>query len=57
MKSTGGAQVKIEGSIAYASQNPWIMNDSVRNNILFGKNMNPTRYNETIKYASLGPDL
>lgn len=31
------ASIKLNGSIAYASQVPWIMNDTFRNNILFGK--------------------
>ena len=31
------SSLTINGTIAYANQNPWILNDSVKNNILFGE--------------------
>jgi ATP-binding cassette subfamily C (CFTR/MRP) protein 1 len=37
MNRIGNPSVKVNGSIAYVSQVPWIMNDTIRNNILFGK--------------------
>ena len=33
------------------------MNDTVKNNILFGKPYDQSRYFDAIKYASLGDDL
>jgi ABC-type transport system involved in cytochrome bd biosynthesis fused ATPase/permease subunit len=30
------SNVSVNGTIAYANQTPWILNDSVKNNILFG---------------------
>ena len=33
------------------------MNDTVKNNILFGKPYDQSRYLDAIKYASLGDDL
>jgi ABC-type multidrug transport system fused ATPase/permease subunit len=36
MNKKQNPKVSINGSIAYASQVPWIMNDTIRNNILFG---------------------
>jgi ABC-type multidrug transport system fused ATPase/permease subunit len=32
--------VAINGTVAYADQNPWILNDTVKNNILFGEPFN-----------------
>jgi ABC-type Mn2+/Zn2+ transport system ATPase subunit len=31
-----GSQVTLSGSIAYSSQRPWIMSETVEQNILFG---------------------
>ena len=57
MRRSGNPKVKANGTIAYASQVAWIMNDTIRNNILFGKPYDSKRYAEAIKYASLETDL
>jgi ATP-binding cassette subfamily C (CFTR/MRP) protein 1 len=44
-------------SIAYYSQEPWIQNRSVRNNILFGQPFDASKYQQVIDACSLGPDL
>jgi ABC-type multidrug transport system fused ATPase/permease subunit len=36
MNKKGVPSVTVNGKVAYASQNPWMMNETVRNNILFG---------------------
>jgi ABC-type multidrug transport system fused ATPase/permease subunit len=36
--------VAVNGTIAYATQQAWIFNDTVRENILFGKPYDPDRY-------------
>ncbi len=56
MKRLDGS-VEISGSIAYCSQSAWIMNDTVKGNIVFGKQYDERRYQETIKYAALSRDL
>ena len=57
MKSNKNSEVLINGSIAYCSQVPWIMNDTVKNNIKFGKEFNKIKYEEAIVYSSLEDDL
>lgn len=57
MNHTGSSSVIVNGSIAYASQVPWIMNDTIRNNILFGKEYDYQKYSEAVKFASLESDL
>lgn len=45
------------GSLAYVAQSAWILNDTVRNNILFGKEYDRERYLKTIRACALVPDL
>lgn len=45
------------GSVAYASQQAWIQNATVRDNILFGKPFDQSRYNAVIEACSLSTDL
>ena len=47
----------INGTVSYAAQNHWIMNESIRNNILFYNEMNPERYKEILDICQLTPDL
>ncbi|KAJ5070817.1 abc transporter atp-binding protein/permease vmr1-related [Anaeramoeba ignava] len=47
----------IKGSIAYASQEAWIRNGSVKENILFGHALDKKRYNQVIESCALIPDL
>ncbi|QLL33659.1 hypothetical protein HG536_0E05700 [Torulaspora globosa] len=44
-------------SIAYCPQEPWIMNASIKDNILFGHRYDETYYNATIEACQLLPDL
>ncbi|XP_070537476.1 ATP-binding cassette sub-family C member 5-like [Ptychodera flava] len=50
MPLTSG-EVKIDGTMAYVSQQAWIFNDTLRENILFGKSYEKKRY-EAVVYAS-----
>lgn len=50
-------KVKISGSMSLVTQKPWIVNDTVRNNILFGKEFNRKKYEEVLYHASLKRDL
>ena len=46
-----------QGSVAYVPQQAWIQNDTVRGNILFGREHAKVKYKEVINACSLGPDL
>ena len=50
-------EVKIFGEIAYTSQNPWILNTTVENNILFGLPYDEEHYNRVVDAAALVPDF
>ncbi|KAH8413402.1 hypothetical protein KR009_010872 [Drosophila setifemur] len=49
--------VKLQGSLSYASQEPWLFNASVRDNILFGLPMDKHRYHKVIRRCALERDI
>ncbi|XP_017881737.1 multidrug resistance-associated protein 1 isoform X2 [Ceratina calcarata] len=50
-------RVNTRGSIAYVSQQAWIQNASLQDNILFGKTLNKNVYNRVVESCALNPDL
>ncbi|KAJ1719186.1 hypothetical protein LPJ53_006005, partial [Coemansia erecta] len=55
VKSSG--TVLIRGNVAYVPQQPWIMNATLRDNILFGHRLDQAFYDRVIEACALGPDL
>ncbi|KAK4879109.1 hypothetical protein RN001_007255 [Aquatica leii] len=49
--------IGVTGVLSYASQEPWIFSGSVRQNILFGAEIDSQRYNDVIKCCALERDL
>uniref|UniRef100_A0A8B9NK98 Canalicular multispecific organic anion transporter 1 n=1 Tax=Accipiter nisus TaxID=211598 RepID=A0A8B9NK98_9AVES len=49
--------VNIQGSLAYVPQQAWIQNATLKDNILFGSELDETRYRQVIKACALLPDL
>lgn len=47
----------INGSISYACQDPWVFAGSVRQNILFGQEMNRKHYNAVVRSCGLSKDI
>ncbi|KAK7826246.1 abc transporter c family member 8 [Quercus suber] len=45
------------GSIAYVSQTSWIQGGTIRDNILYGKPMDKTKYEKAIKACALDKDI
>ncbi|XP_066994509.2 ATP-binding cassette sub-family C member 5 isoform X2 [Anabrus simplex] len=50
-------QVTRDGSCAYVSQEAWILNATLRENILFGESFNSKRYYEVVYCCSLTEDI
>jgi ABC-type bacteriocin/lantibiotic exporter with double-glycine peptidase domain len=48
---------KVLGSIGYVPQEAWLLNMSLRDNIIFGTPFDEKRYNETIRVCALKRDL
>lgn len=50
-------EVVMRGVTAYVAQSPWVMNASVRENIVFGHRWDSTFYDKTIKACALTDDF
>ncbi|KAG0045022.1 hypothetical protein BGZ83_009725 [Gryganskiella cystojenkinii] len=49
--------VKISGKIAYAPQQPWIINATLKDNIVFGAAFDQEKYDKIVFAAGLTPDF
>ena len=49
--------IDICGNIAYSSQEAWSFNDSVQNNILFGRGFDKKRYQKVVEVCALKQDF
>ncbi|XP_063314810.1 MIT domain-containing protein 1 isoform X2 [Pelobates fuscus] len=49
--------MSVAGNIAYAAQQPWIFNASLRENILFGREYDGEKYKNTLEVCCLYPDI
>ncbi|KAB7502673.1 Multidrug resistance-associated protein 4 [Armadillidium nasatum] len=49
--------IRVQGKLAYASQEPWIFSGSIRDNILFGQPFIKGRYTEIIRVCALQKDM
>ncbi|UKZ55701.1 hypothetical protein TrVGV298_009525 [Trichoderma virens] len=56
LKPLGGL-VATRGTIAYTPQDPWPTTGSIRENILFGRDLEPAFYNAVVKACALDRDL
>ncbi|KAJ3103717.1 Multidrug resistance-associated protein 1 [Phlyctochytrium planicorne] len=56
MKSNRGS-VTFSGSVGYTTQQAWIVNASVKENILFGRPYDEKKYNEVVRACCLLPDF
>jgi len=55
--ATPMTQVSTKGAVAYVSQTPFILNASLRDNVLFGRPFKPDVYNRVLDACCLRPDL
>ncbi|KAK3084802.1 hypothetical protein FSP39_019339 [Pinctada imbricata] len=54
---SGKVDVSRGTKIAYVAQKPWLLNKSLRDNILFGQNYTYRRYSKVIGACALQPDI
>lgn len=56
MRKVSG-EVQMEGTVAYVAQTAWIFNDTLRNNILFGKQYDDRQYRKALRVSALQQDI
>lgn len=49
--------VDVKGSVAFVTQEAWIQNNTLRENILFGRKMNVKNYRKAVEACALQADL
>uniref|UniRef100_A0A8C0BW11 Multidrug resistance-associated protein 1 n=1 Tax=Buteo japonicus TaxID=224669 RepID=A0A8C0BW11_9AVES len=49
--------VVVKGSVAYVPQQAWVQNATLEDNIIFGREMNESRYKRVIEACALLPDI
>lgn len=54
---TEDSSISVNGSIAYCAQNAWILNSSVRENIIFGRRFDREFYDKTVEACQLKHDF
>jgi ATP-binding cassette, subfamily C (CFTR/MRP), member 1 len=52
-----GSKITVKGRVAYVAQSSWILNKTVRDNILFGMPFDEEKYNKVIAVCQLTHDL
>ena len=50
-------KVEINGSISYVAQKPWIMNATIKENILLDNTLLEKNYNEALRTSCLQSDI
>uniref|UniRef100_A0A8C3A5W1 ATP-binding cassette, sub-family C (CFTR/MRP), member 4 n=1 Tax=Cyclopterus lumpus TaxID=8103 RepID=A0A8C3A5W1_CYCLU len=49
--------LEVKGQLTYASQQPWVFPGTIRSNILFGKALDPQKYERVLRACALKRDL
>ncbi|KAJ3088485.1 Multidrug resistance-associated protein 4 [Quaeritorhiza haematococci] len=57
IRQVGGDRLKIYGRTSYVPQQAWLLNTTLRDNILFGMEYDKKRYKEVVRVCSLQRDL
>lgn len=57
MKSSKKSMIILNGSVSYAPQKPWIMSDTLRNNVTFTLPYEKERFERAVHYAALEKDI
>ena len=50
-------KIFLNGTVAYVPQKAWILNDTVKNNIIFNKPFDEKKYNKIVDICQLKPDF
>ena len=56
IEKTSG-KILVEGKVSFTAQNPFVFSGTVRENVLFGEEMDGERYERTLEVTCLQPDI
>ena len=56
IEKTSG-KILVEGKVSFTAQNPFVFSGTVRENVLFGEEMDRERYERTLEVTCLQPDI
>ena len=57
MSLQSGGEERRDNLVSYCSQSPWVVNDTLRGNILFGRAYHGERYDRVVRACALSDDL
>ena len=57
VRTNEDSEINIRGKLSYVAQQGWMQNNTLRNNILFGKKFNNEFYQKVLDACALEPDL
>ena len=57
LNNTFNKKIKINGTVAYIPQKAWILNDTIKNNIIFKSPFNSEKYQTVVRICQLMPDF
>jgi ABC-type multidrug transport system fused ATPase/permease subunit len=55
--SLRSGDVYMKGSVAYCNQQPWVLNDTLKGNVLFGEEYDEARFDRAIHAANMEDDI
>jgi len=56
-QQTSDTEVKVRGSVSFLSQTPWVITDTIKENIVFGDEYNEAKLIKVLKLAQFWDDL
>ena len=57
VRTEQNSEINIRGNLSYVAQQAWMQNNTLKNNILFGKEFNKEFYEKVLDACALKPDL
>ena len=57
IKDLKKTSVVVNGTVGFLSQNPWLINGTVKENILLDKDLDPKKFSWAVKYSALDHDI
>ena len=57
LNNPSSKKIKINGTVAYVPQKAWILNDTIKNNIVFKRPFSIEKYNTVVNICQLIPDF